>query len=286
MMETFSLLLFLLTDGLVWGLVVALCALGLTLIFGIMGIINMAHGELYMLGAMVGVILSGWLGSFWPAFILAPLIVGIVALPAERWILRPFEGKPLVTMVGTIGLSFIIQQTALISFGGTPKMVVFPISGAINLFGVPYPIYRLFAAGLGLILIIGLWLLLYRSDLGILLRATMEQPEMADALGINTSLIRMGTFGIGAFLAAAGGVLAAPIRQVFFLMGTDVVLFSFMVVIVGGLGSLKGALTAALIMSAMEGLFSYVVNPVQARALIMLLMALILVFKPRGLFST
>ena len=286
MMETFSLLLFLLTDGLVWGLVVALCALGLTLIFGIMGIINMAHGELYMLGAMVGVILSGWLGSFWPAFILAPLIVGIVALPAERWILRPFEGKPLVTMVGTIGLSFIIQQTALISFGGTPKMVVFPISGAINLFGVPYPIYRLFAAGLGLILIIGLWLLLYRTDLGILLRATMEQPEMADALGINTSLIRMGTFGIGAFLAAAGGVLAAPIRQVFFLMGTDVVLFSFMVVIVGGLGSLKGALTAALIMSAMEGLFSYVVNPVQARALIMLLMALILVFRPRGLFST
>jgi branched-chain amino acid transport system permease protein len=286
MTETLNNLLFLLTDGLVWGLVIALSALGLTLIFGVMGIINMAHGDLYMLGAMLAVVFSGWLGSFWPAFILAPMVVGIVALPAERWVLRPFEGKPLVTMVGTIGVSFIIQQAALIIFGGTPKIVMYPISGVINLFGVPYPAYRLFAAGLGLILIMGLWFLLYRTGVGILLRATVEQPEMADAIGINTSLIRAGTFGIGAFLAAAGGVLAAPIRQVFFLMGGDVLLFSFMVVIVGGLGSLKGALIAALFMSALEGLLTSIMSPVTSRALIMLLMALILVFRPRGLFSS
>jgi branched-chain amino acid transport system permease protein len=286
MTETLNNLLFLLTDGLVWGLVIALSALGLTLIFGVMGIINMAHGDLYMLGAMLAVVFSGWLGAFWPAFILAPMVVGIVALPAERWVLRPFEGKPLVTMVGTIGVSFIIQQAALIIFGGTPKIVMYPISGVINLFGVPYPAYRLFAAGLGLILIMGLWFLLYRTGVGILLRATVEQPEMADAIGINTSLIRAGTFGIGAFLAAAGGVLAAPIRQVFFLMGGDVLLFSFMVVIVGGLGSLKGALIAALFMSALEGLLTSIMSPVTSRALIMLLMALILVFRPRGLFSS
>jgi branched-chain amino acid transport system permease protein len=277
-------LLFLLTDGLVWGLIVALCALGLTLIFGIMGIINMAHGEVYMLGAMLAVSFSGWTGSFWTAFIAAPLVVGVLALPVERWVMRPFEGKPLVTMVGTIGLSFIIQQVALIVFGGTPRIVAYPISGSVDLFGVVYPAYRLFAAGLGLALILGLWILLYRTEIGILLRATMEQPEMADALGINTSLIRVGTFGLGAFLAAAGGVLAAPIRQVFFLMGGDVVLFSFMVVIVGGLGSLKGALIAALLMASLEGLLSAAVDPVQARALIMLLMALILVVRPRGLF--
>jgi branched-chain amino acid transport system permease protein len=285
-METLNTLLFLLTDGLVWGLVVALCALGLTLIFGIMGIINMAHGDVYMLGAMLAVTISGWLGSLWPAFILAPLVIGLCGLPIERWVLRSFEGKPLVTMVGTIGLSYIIQQLALIIFGGTPKIVMYPIAGVVDLFGVPYPAYRLFAAGLGLVLIIVLWLFLYRTDIGILLRATMEQPEMADAIGINTSLIRMGTFGIGTFLAAAGGVLAAPIRQVFFLMGSDILLFSFMIVIVGGLGSLKGALIAALFMSALEGLLSFVVSPVQARALIMLLMALILVFRPRGLFSS
>jgi branched-chain amino acid transport system permease protein len=284
MPETLNTLLFLLTDGLVWGLIVALCALGLTLIFGIMGIINMAHGEVYMLGAMLAVSFSGWTGSFWLAFLAAPLVVGILALPVERWVMRPFEGKPLVTMVGTIGLSFILQQVALIVFGGNPKLVAYPISGAVNLFGVIYPAYRLFAGGLGLVLIMGLWLLLYRTDVGILLRATMEQPEMADAIGINTSLIRVGTFGLGALLAAAGGVLAAPIRQVFFLMGGDIVLFSFMVVIVGGLGSLKGALIAALFMSGLEGLLSAVVDPVQARALIMLLMALILVFRPRGLF--
>ena len=239
-MELFNNILFQITDGLVWGLVVALCALGLTLIFGIMGIINMAHGEMYMAGAMLAVSFGAMTGSFWLAFIMAPLVVALLALPLERWVMRPFEGKPLITMVGTIGLSFIIQQLALIIFGGNPKMVSYPISGVVVLFGVPYPTYRLFAAGLGLLLIAGLWLLLFRTEIGILLRATMEQPEMADAIGINTSMIRMCTFGIGAFLAAAGGVLAAPIRQVFFLMGHDIVLFSFMVVIVEGWGALRG----------------------------------------------
>jgi branched-chain amino acid transport system permease protein len=282
--DLLSNLLFLLVDGLVWGLIIALIALGLTLIFGIMGIINMAHGDLYMVGAVLAVVLGTWV-NFWLALVLAPIILGIVALPVERWVLRPFEGKPLVTMVGTIGVSFIIQQVVLMTFGGTPKIVAYPIFGVVNLFGGPYPAYRIFAACAGLILIGALWLFIYRTNFGIYVRATMEVPDMADAIGINTSLIRVVTFGLGAGLAAAGGVLAAPIRQVFFLMGADVILLSFIVVIVGGLGSLKGALVAALAISAVEGLLSAALDPVQARATIMMLMALVLVFRPRGLFG-
>lgn len=284
MPELLSNLLFLLVDGVVWGLIIALNALGLTLIFGIMGIINMAHGDLYMVGAVLAVVLSGWV-NFWLALLIAPIILGLAALPLERLVLRPFEGKPLVTMVGTIGVSFIIQQVVLMAFGGTPKIVAYPISGTVDLFGVPYPAYRLFAGAAGIILIGALWLLIYRSNFGIYLRATMEVPEMADAIGINTNLVRIVTFGLGAALAAAGGVLAAPIRQVFFLMGADVILISFIVVIVGGLGSIKGALVAALGISSVEGLLSAVLDPVQSRAAIMLLMAAVLVFRPRGLFG-
>ncbi len=249
-----------------------------------MGIINMAHGDLYMVGAVLAVVLGSWV-NFWLALVLAPIILGIAALPVERWVLRPFEGKPLVTMVGTIGVSFIIQQVVLMTFGGTPKIVAYPIFGVVNLIGGPYPAYRIFAAFAGLILIGALWLLIYKTNFGIYVRATMEVPQMADAIGINTSLIRVITFGLGAGLAAAGGVLAAPIRQVFFLMGADVILISFIVVIVGGLGSLKGALVAALGISAVEGMLSAALDPVQARAAIMMLMALVLVFRPRGLFG-
>lgn len=278
-------LLFLLADGVIWGIIIALISLGLSLIFGIMGIINMAHGDIYMIGAVLTVVVTGWFGIFLPALIIVPIIVGVLAIPVERWVLRPFEGKPLITMVATIGVSFIIQQCVLMAFGGTPKIVPYPIRGNINLFGISYPCYRLFAAAVGVLLIGLLWLALYRTDFGIYIRATMENPDMADSIGINTNFIRAGTFGLGAGLAAAGGVLAAPINQVFFLMGTNVILLSFIVVIVGGLGSLQGALIAALILSGVEGLLSAALDPVQVKAAIMFLMALILVFRPRGLFG-
>lgn len=285
MSETISTLLFLLTDGLIWGCIIALIALGLSLIYGIMGIINMAHGDLFMIGAVLAVVLHAWLGVFWPALVVAPLVVGIVALPLERWVLRPFEGKPLVTLVGTIGLSFIIQQVILMTFGGTPKRMAEPLSFVVNLFGVAFPGYRLFAAAIGLLLVGGLWLVIYRTQLGISIRATVARPEIADAMGINTSLLRVVTFGLGAALAAGAGVLAAPITQVFYLMGNDVLLFSYIVVIVGGLGSLEGAFVAALALSAIEGLLSAALTPIQARAAIMLVMAFVLLFRPRGLLG-
>jgi branched-chain amino acid transport system permease protein len=188
-------------------------------------------------------------------------------------------------MVATLGLSLIIQQFILMTFGGTPAIVPYPIPKVLHFLGVTYPVYRFFAAGIGLLLIGLLWMVLYRTNFGLFVRSTMEEPEMADAIGINTSLIRVLVFGLGAALAAAGGVLAAPIRQVFFLMGEDVILISYIVVIVGGLGSLHGALIAAIVLSGVEAMLSTVLDPIKARAAIMLFMALILVFRPRGLFA-
>ncbi len=250
-----------------------------------MGIINMAHGDFFMIGAVLAVVLTGWLGSFWPALLAAPLIVGLLALPLERWVLRPFEGRPLVTLVGTIGLSFVIQQAALMIFGGTPRRLEEPLSFVVAFAGVAMPGYRIVAAALGLLLVLALWLVVYRTDLGIRIRATMEHPEIADAVGIDTSRVRILTFGVGAALAAAAGVLAAPITQVFYLMGNDVLLFSYIVVIVGGLGSLEGALAAALALSGVEALLTAVVSPVEARAAMLLVMAMVLLARPRGLLG-
>lgn len=285
MTETLSTLLFLVADGLIWGSLIALIALGLTLIFGIMGIVNMAHGDFFMIGAVLAVAVTGRLGTFWPALLVAPAVVGLLALPLERWVLRPFEGKPLVTLVGTIGLSFIIQQLALMTFGGTPRRLEEPVSFVIAFAGVALPGYRAVAAGAGLVLVAALWLLVYRTDLGVFIRATMEHPEIADAIGIDTGRIRVLTFGLGAALAAAAGVLAAPITQVFYLMGNDVLLFSYIAVIVGGLGSLEGALAAALVLSGVEALLAAVLSPIEARAAILLVMAMVLLARPRGLLG-
>jgi branched-chain amino acid transport system permease protein len=278
-------LLFLVVDGLIWGCIIALIALGLSLIFGIMRIINMAHGDLFMLGAVLAVIVSDRLESFWPAVIVAPAVVGLASMPVERWILRPFEGRPLATMVGTLGLSFIIQQSVLMTWGGTPRRIFPPVNFVVDIAGVAVPGYRLVAAGVGVLLLALLWGLVYATPFGLRLRATIDQPEIADAMGIDTSRIRVLTFALGAALAGAGGVLAAPIRHVFYLMGLDVLLFSFIVVIVGGLGSLGGTLIAALALSGMEGLLSGFFQPVFARILILLLMAGLVVIRPRGLFG-
>jgi branched-chain amino acid transport system permease protein len=283
--EVLSTLLFLVADGLIWGSLIALIALGLSLIYGIMGIINMAHGDFFMIGAALAVALTGWLGAFWPALLVAPMVVGLLALPLERWVLRPFEGRPLVTLVGTIGLSLVIQQLALMIFGGTPQRLEEPLAFVVAFAGVALPGYRIVAAATGLVLVALLWLLVYRTDLGVRIRATMDRPEIADAVGIDTSRVRVMTFGLGAALAAAAGVLAAPITHVFYLMGNDVLLFSYIVVIVGGLGSLPGALAAALALSGVEALLTAVLSPIEARAAILLVMAMVLLVRPRGLLG-
>lgn len=277
--------LFQLANGVVQGCILALVALGLSLIFGQMGVINMAHGELYMLGAVGVFLLIGQFQQFWLAVLIVGIVMMLVGGVLERVIVRPFEGKPTPSMITTIGLSYVIQQLALIFFGGQPKQVVYPVSGILALGSVRLPTYRVLVAAIALLLMIGLWVLLYKTKLGTSIRATMQDRETASALGINTGGISTFTFALGTALAGIGGALAAPVSQVSFLMGADVVLFAFIVVIVGGLGSLKGALVCAVGLSAIEGLLTAVVNPARGRALVFLLMAFVLILRPRGLFG-
>lgn len=276
---------FLLFNGLVNGFLVALIALGLALVFGIMRIINMAHGDLYMLGAVGAVMCAGADIPFWVALVLMPLLLGGLAMPFERYVLRPLEHDALATMIATLGLSFILQQLALIFFGGQPRRLEEPISFDVQILGTSFPGYRLVAAGIGIVLLVSVWLLVYRSKLGLSLRATIQRPDIADAMGINTSKVRAASFGLGTALAAAGGVLAAPINNVSHQMGNSVLLVAFIVVIVGGLGSLGGALLVALVMASVEGGITAWVTPVEAQIAVLLLMSLVVIAKPRGLFG-
>ena len=235
MPEIVSTLLFLLINGLIWGLIVSLIALGLSLIFGVMGIVNMAHGDIYMAGAVLAFYAVGYFGNFWISLLVVPFIIILVSAPLERYVLRPYEGYHSSSMIATVGISFIIQQVALATYGGIPKKIMNPWPVSFNLLGVDYPGYRLLVAGISILILVGLWLFLYRTPHGILVRASMQDREMASAMGIDVNKVLITTFVMGSVLAAVGGVLAAPINQVFYLMGHDVILLSFIVVIIGGL---------------------------------------------------
>ena len=277
--------LFLLMNGLIWGLIIALIALGLSLIFGVMGIVNMAHGDLYMWGAVLAFYLFGFIGNFWVALLLVPFLIALIAAPVERFILRPYEGHHSVTMIATTGISFILQQGALATYGGIPKQLSDPFPVSFNLLGVAYPGYRLLIACISMAIITGIWVFLYRTSYGILIRASIQDRGMAAAMGINTNRVLVATFVLGSILAAVGGVLAAPVTQVFYLMGNDVILLSFIVVIIGGLGSLGGTLVAALGLCSVEGMMSAILTPTQSKAAIFVIMIVILIIRPRGLFG-
>jgi len=283
--EIVSTVLFLLVNGLIWGLIISLIALGLTLIFGVMGIVNMAHGDIYMAGAVLSFYVVTILGSFWLSLVLIPAIIILIAAPMERFVLRPYEGYHSSTMIATVGISFIIEQIALGTYGGIPKKIMNPWPVSFNFLGVDYPGYRVLIAGISILILIGLWVFLYKTSYGILVRASMQDREMASAMGIDVNKVLITTFVMGSVLAAVGGVLAAPINQVFYLMGNDVILLCFIVVIVGGLGSLKGTLIAALSLCSLEGMMASVLSPTQARAAIFVIMVIVLMRRPQGLFT-
>ncbi len=285
MPEIITTVLFLLINGLIWGLIIALISLGLSLIFGVMGIVNMAHGDIYMAGAVLSFYVVTLIGSFWLSLLLVPAVIILIAAPMERFVLRPYEGYHSTTMIATVGISFIIQQIVLGTYGGIPKKIINPWPMSFNFLGVDYPGYRLVIAGISVLILIGLYFFLYKTSYGILVRASMQDREMASAMGIDVNKVLMTTFVIGSVLAALGGVLAAPINQVFYLMGNDVILLCFIVVIIGGLGSLKGTLIAALSLCSLEGVLASVLSPVQARAAIFIVMIIVLIRRPRGLFA-
>ncbi len=271
-----------LVNGFVWGWILALLALGLSLVFGLLEVVNIAHGALYTFGAIATWYIARLTGSFWLSLLLAPLIVGLIGMLAYIFTVRPVESTPISTVIATFGLLFIFQHVGYLIFGPNPASVPAPTDLTIPLMGRTYPVYRLLVAALSMLIIGSLWLFLRRTDYGIWVRATQQDRETAIAMGIPAAKIYTLTFGLGSALAALGGVLAAPITSVQFNMGTDVIIDIFIVVIAGGLGSFGGTVIVALFLREFEGVSAIFFTPVLSKAIALLAMTAVLLVRKDG----
>lgn len=284
-------LLLAILEGLVSAAVLSLTALGLSLVFGVMRIVNVAHGEFFMLGAVLAWAVSNALGGhpavgFVAALVVAPLVVGAVALLAERLVLRRLNYNPESTIVATIGLLYIIQQLALTFYGPEARPVPPPFSYRILLPWFGYSGYKLSIVAFSALLLVATWLVLTRTKIGLVMRATQYDRETAQAFAIPVDRVYAGVFALGAMLAALAAVLIVPISQAHYLMGQDPLLLSFIVVIIGGLGSLRGTVVAAVLIGLSDGVVSMFFSPTLAKMIATLVVALVLVFRPQGLFGT
>jgi branched-chain amino acid transport system permease protein len=272
-------------NGLVSGMILALVASGLTLIFGIMDVVNFAHGDLLMLGAYTGsgVFLST--GNFWAALLVAVIVIGIVGAALQVTTLRPLLGRdPLTTILATFGMSLVIQNYALWQWGPSARKITEPISGQFALFYLQYPYYRIVIALLSAAIIGGLWLFMKYGTYGIWIRATTQDRVMASAMGIPVPTVHAVVFAIGAGMAAASGVLFAPLVGVTQTIGLDFTLRAFVVVVVGGMGNLGGSILASIFVSLLESYASLFMSPAQAVIVSFIVLVLTLLFRPTGLF--
>jgi branched-subunit amino acid ABC-type transport system permease component len=281
----FDLIVIQTVNGIVAGMILALIASGLTLIFGIMDVVNFAHGELFMLGAYVGVVVIAATGNFWLGLLASALIVAILGAAIQILTLRPLIGRdPLNTILATFGISLVLQNYALWQFGPVSRKIPDPMSSSFTLFYLQYPWYRIFIAGLSAAIIGGFYLFLKHGKFGIWIRATAQDRVMAQAMGIPVPLVYTGVFAIGSAMAAASGVLFAPTTGVDHTMGLDWVLKAFIVVVVGGMGNLGGSIAAAIFVSLLESYATIWLDPSQAVIVSFVVLILTLLFRPTGLF--
>src|SRR5262249_22610384 len=267
-------------NGIVTGMILALIASGLTLIFGIMDVVNFAHGELFMLGAYVGVIILASTGNFWLALIAASLIVALLGAAIHVTVLRPLLGRdPLNTILATFGVSLVLQNYALWQFGPVARKIQEPFTGHFTLFYLQYPWYRLAIALLSAGIIGALWLFLKFGTYGIWIRATTQDRVMAQAMGIPVPRVLTALFATGAGVAAASGGLFGPLVGVNHAMGLDWVLKAFIVVVVGGMGNLGGSIAASIFISLLESYASLWVSPAQAVIFSFVVLILTLLFR-------
>lgn len=272
-------------NGIITGMILALVASGLTLIFGIMDVINFAHGELFMLGAYIGVLTMAATGNFWLALVGATVVVALLGAVIYVATLRPLLGRdPLYTILTTFGVSLVLQNYALWQFGPVSRKIAEPFSGEFTLFYLSYPWYRVLMALLSAAIIGGLWLFLKFGTFGIWIRATTQDRTMAQAMGIPVPWVLTGVFALGSGMAAASGVLFAPLVGVNSQMGLDWILQAFIVVVVGGMGSLGGCIAASIFISLLEAYAALWVSPSQSIILASVVLILTLLFRPTGLF--
>jgi branched-chain amino acid transport system permease protein len=272
--------------GLITGVLYALVALGLTLIYGILHIVNFAHGEIYMLGAMA-VFFFHVVGGvpLWLTLLLVLVLSVLLGLVVERAFFRSLRGQWLQLVVASVGISLVIQSLGWIVFGIQEKNVPTWFPGVFQFLGVRLPWERLFAAGVGLVLVAGLYLLVYRTKVGLAMRAIEEDEETARMLGINADRVAALSVALGFLLAALAGAFVAPIYSLNPGMGLEVILMSFLIIIVGGLGSITGTVLAGILVGVLQAVGGVVFGAEAAYGLVFVVMIAVLILRPAGLLG-
>jgi len=280
-------------NSLFYAAVLFLIAAGLSLIFGVMGIINMAHGSFYALGAYITawavIKASGTLppGTLYGFLLLGALAVAVIGMAIEPTLIRPFYKRPEeYQLLVTFGLLLVMDDVIRIVWGGTPLTASALVDrlGLVSIGGLPYPVYNIVMIGVGAVAALALWAFVYRTRFGVLLRATAQDRRMAAALGIDIGRIYLLAFGIGCLMAGLGGAIVVPTQAAVLGMGVEVLVISFVVVVIGGLGSLEGALVGALVVSALRTITIQFAEEFELAALY-LIAAIVLLIRPTGLFG-
>lgn len=263
--------------------ILMIVSMGLAIIFGLMNVINLAHGEFITIGAFTLVAVQALGGSFWLALLVAPAVGYAVGLVLERLLIARVYTNPLNAILATWGLSLIIQQVLVLTFGASPQRALGPFEGSMNIGGSTYPAYRLFLIVFALAAFAATILLFKKTRFGLDLRASIQSTEMASVMGVNVEKINARAFALGAALAALAGVLLAPLTAVTAYMGVNYLARSFFVVLVGGAGSVTGVAAGSGIIGGLETALSYQIPPTIAQALVLLLAIVILRFRPNGI---
>ncbi|MDB5824076.1 MAG: transporter permease [Herminiimonas sp.] len=275
-------------NGLSIGVAVILMALGLTIIFGLLDVINMAHGEFYAMGAYVGLTLAAAGVSFWLLLILVPIVMAALGYVIERTLIqRVFHHKDrhILTLLLTFGMAIVLEDIFKMIYGPQSSKPDSPITGVSEVMGMLLPNYRLFLIVFGALVIAAVWVIVYKTSLGAMVRAAAFDKNMSSSLGVPVSRVYAGTFAFGVALAGLSGVLLAPLYSVFPTMGKDFILMAFSVVIVGGLGSISGAVVAGLALTQIQTVASLYISPAWTDPLVFGIMVVVLMLRPQGMFG-
>jgi len=283
----FSSLVFFFLNGLTFGMVLFLIASGLSLIFGVLGVLNFAHGTLYMLGAYLAYQSLSILGSFWLALLIAPLLVAAFGSGIEFFLLRPVYRRPVAyQLLLTFGVILVVTDLVKMIWGVAYYSIPYPplLSGSLSILGRAYPRYNLFVIVSGFLVAFGLWFLLHKTRYGRLIRAAASDREIASALGIHVPRLFTAVFALGAWLGGLGGALAGPLSSLSLDMAVRIIVEAFVVVVIGGLGSLVGSVLGSFLIGQFEA-FGILFIPRFHMAFIFMLMAVVLIVRPRGLLG-
>ena len=274
-------------NSLVLGGVFLIVAIGLNIIYGLSRVMNLAHGSLYAVGAYAGYSIVAMGFNYFAAILLAPVLVAAVGLVLERTIIAPMRKRSMIyTLILTYGLMFFLDGMIKYTWGNEPRFIELPaiIQSTVPILGTQYPVFRLVMLLITAAVMTGLMLFLNKTKIGIILRASSTIPEMVSCLGVNMKYVHIGAFVLGCVLAGIAGTIAGPLTTIDPLMGHEMLISSFVVIVIGGLGSLRGAVIAALLVGAVQTLAEFFITDL-AMVIVYMLMALIMAFMPRGLLG-